>query len=168
MTAIIAYSWRSTSLELVNGGSSSSTGLGVSLPFSTPAPDRAWWAHNVLRMKAAVALSDRKSLDLFESRFGGAVDDGREMSLGLASPWGFEFALLGWSSRDGSSVEGIFGGIWFMAFDCPSVYMFCLLLSFDALARVSQLWLASRAKGSFTGHFSDRASILQQLNTFHR
>lgn len=120
MTAIIAYSWRSTSFELVSGGSSSSTGFGVLLPFSPPGPDKAWWAHSVLRMKAAVALSERKSdVDLVGSMFGEPVnvEAGREISLGFARPEsdaGESFASLGWS-RDGSSGCVGFEGSWFMA-----------------------------------------------------
>jgi hypothetical protein len=100
-------------LELVSGGSSSSTGFGVLLPFSPPAPDRAWWAHKVLRMKAAVALSERKSeVGLLASRLWGPVEAGREISIGFASPG--SFALLGWS-RDGSSACVVLGVSWFMA-----------------------------------------------------
>lgn len=69
-------------------------------------------------MKAAVALSDRKSdAGLVGSVFVGPVEAGREISLGFARPESDaaeSFASLGWS-RDGSSVCVDFGGSWFMA-----------------------------------------------------
>jgi hypothetical protein len=64
ITAIMPYSWRSTSLELVNGGSSSSIERGVVPPFS-PLPSRTSWEQRVRRMKAAVALSHAVSASTF-------------------------------------------------------------------------------------------------------
>jgi hypothetical protein len=57
MTEMIPYSWRSTSFELVNGGSTSSIGSGVERPFS-PLPKSTLCEQSVRRTKAEVALSE--------------------------------------------------------------------------------------------------------------
>lgn len=77
------------------------------LPFSPPAPERAWWAQSVLRIKAAVALSERKSVvDLAESVFCEPVDAGREIAI----------ASLGWS-RDVSSSWVVMASRWASSLD---------------------------------------------------
>lgn len=61
MTATIAYSCRSTSFWLVNGGSKASIGGGVGAPLVVMVCFATGKGHNVRRMKRMVAFSERGS-----------------------------------------------------------------------------------------------------------